>query len=46
VDKLEIEATKVFKIVFERLDHVESDVKELKISKPPLAPVRKKIGLK
>ena len=46
VDKLEIEATKVFKIVFERLDHVESDVKELKSSKPSLAPARKKIGLK
>lgn len=39
VSKLELGTTKLFKVVFERLDAVEE-------STPPLKPSRKKIGLK
>jgi hypothetical protein len=46
VDKLEIEATHVFKTVFERLDDVDHRVKKLEETKPTLAPAGKKIGLK
>jgi hypothetical protein len=44
MDKLEQNTNQVFKIVFERLDGLESDIEE--IVKPKLSPTRKKIGLK
>jgi hypothetical protein len=46
IDKLEKDTTQIFKIVFERLDDVDEKIKDLQITKPALAPARKKIGLK
>lgn len=40
VDKLEADTTKIFKIVFEKLDFIENQIN------PKISPNRKKIGIK
>lgn len=44
--ELEKGTNKLFRLVFERLDTVDTELQELKIEVPPLPKKRKKIGLK
>jgi hypothetical protein len=46
LNHLEQGTNQIFKVVFERLDNVESTIEELKETRPALSPRRKRIGLK